>query len=123
MKRDAKKGKRSLEYTDSTTPKRKKKDADIIHRYPMHCDSNDDVEDRKTMKEHKKAIASELLKTKPRDSILLPLMKSTFGGRRMLVLTDDVSVGEILEEYPALNRPVIVRIKIVRINTSLRVHD
>ena len=51
---------------------------------------------------------NELEKTRPRDSILLPLMKSTFGARRMFVLSDAISVAAILKEYRALSRPAVV---------------
>ena len=110
IKQDKKKGKRPLESTDDLrTPKRRKRDSEILQRYPIQCNS-DVVEDGETTEEHKRAIASELSKAKPRDSVLLPLMKSTFGVRRILVLSDDASVSSILEEYPALNRPVMVRL-------------
>lgn len=94
---------------DLRTQKRKKKDSEILQRYPIQCNT-DVVEGGETTEEHKRAMVSELSKAKPRESVLLPLMKSTFGVRRMLVLSDDASVSSILEEYPALNRPVMVRL-------------
>ena len=49
-------------------------------------------------------------KTKPRDQLLLPLMKSTFTIRRDYVQNEANSVKDILEKYPALNRPAVVNI-------------
>ena len=72
---------------------------------------HDVIEDGETTKEHKRATASELSEAKPRDSVLLSLMKSTLflGVRRILFLSDDASVSSILiDGYPALNRPVMV---------------
>lgn len=110
VKLDNKRGKRPLENAnDLNTPKRKKKDSEMLQRYPIQCNSDANIEDSETMEEHKRAIACELSKTKPRESVLLPLMKSTFGVRRMLIFSDDASVCSVLEEYPALNRPVMVR--------------
>ena len=46
-------------------------------RYPI---SNSDViESSETIEQHITAINRELDKAKPRDSILLPLMRSTYG--------------------------------------------
>lgn len=57
---------------------------------------------------HNKAIKVELAKAKPRDSVLLPLMRSTYGERRMFILNEATSVQSILEKYCALSRPAIV---------------
>ena len=67
------------------------------------------------MKEHKRATASELSKVKPRDSVLLPLMKSTlfFGVRRILFLSGDASASSI---SIALNCPVTVKLFTMNIN-------
>jgi len=47
---------------------------------------------------HRKAIEVELAKNnKPRDSVLIPLMKSTFAERRSYILEDSVSVEDILQ--------------------------
>ena len=54
------------------------------------------------MEEHKKVIDTELGKAKPRESVLLPLMKSTYGERRMFILNEATSVAIILTNYPAL---------------------
>ena len=57
------------------------------------------------MEKHKKAIATDLGKAKPRDSVLLPLMKSTYREQQMFEVT---SVAVILTNHPVLSRPAIV---------------
>ena len=47
-------------------------------------------------------------KAKPRDSLLLPLMKSTYHDRRIFIQNDAATVSEILDSYPALRRPAVV---------------
>ena len=81
-------------------------ETEIMRRYPVN--DNVDIEDPETTSEHKRAIGNELAKAKPRDSVLLPLMKSTYGERRMFILSDEISVQDILNEYPALSRSSIV---------------
>ena len=51
-------------------------------------------------------------KGKPRDNLLLPLMKSRFSLRRDWIIDDIESLAVILKRYPALSRPVIVRLLI-----------
>ena len=51
----------------------------------------------------KKALQEEMKKAKPRDVLLLQLMKNTFHDRRMFIQNED-----ILEQYPALARPTVV---------------
>ena len=53
-------------------------------------------------------IDTELGKAKPRESVLLPLMKSTYGERRIFILNEATSVAIILTNYPALSCPAIV---------------
>ena len=88
--------------------KRRRKD-DILARYPV-TPNDSSTEDRETIERFKNGIAKELMKSKPRDSILLPLMKSTFNERRMYILGEPVSLANILGLYPALKRPAIVSI-------------
>ena len=47
-------------------------------------------------------------KAKPRDNLLLPLMKSTYPDCRIFIQNDATPVTEILDSYPALRRPAIV---------------
>lgn len=65
-------------------------------------------DDAHSVAEHNKALVEEMKKSKPRDSILLPLMKSTFSDRRIFVQNDATTVNEILKVYPALARPSVV---------------
>ena len=88
--------------------KRRRKD-DILARYPV-TPNDSSTEDRETIERFKNGIAKELMKSKPRDSILLPLMKSTFNERRMYILGEPVSLANMLDLYPALKRPAIVSI-------------
>lgn len=109
VKRDSKKGKHPLgDNGDTPTPKRRSKGSDLLRRYPVGRIASSDIENPETIAEHQKAMNKELQKTRPRDSILLSLMKSTFGVRRMFVLSDAISVGAILHEYPALSRPAVI---------------
>lgn len=96
-----------------STPEKKRKlcsgKAEILRRYPVKAgDHSLDIIDSETLDQHMKAIEAEVKKAKPRDSVLLPLMKLTFSHRRMYVQNDATSVHEILEKYPVLARPAIV---------------
>ena len=52
---------------------------------------------------------SEMEKGRPRDQVLLPLLKSTYDSRRMYVeFNDEADVGSTLEAYPAMCRPAAV---------------
>ena len=54
-------------------------------------------------------MVTEMSKRKPREHVLLPLLKSTFSTRRDYVTsTDRADMKEILEEYPALHFPSAV---------------
>ena len=107
MKHDRKKEKQSLdEPEDEPQPKRKMKEAEILRRYPVGIRSG--LDDCSSIEQHKKALTNELAKSKPRDSVLLPLMKSTYNERRMYILNEAISVGNILEKYPALSRIAVV---------------
>ena len=70
-------------------------------------------EDSRSVAEHAKALNGEMKKPKPRDSVLLPLMKYTFHDRRIFVQNDAASVTEIVDTYPALARPAMVRPAVV----------
>ena len=70
-------------------------------------------EDSHSVAQHAKALNEEMKKPKPRDSVLLPLMKHTFHDRRIFVQNDAASVTEIVDSCPALARPAVVRITIL----------
>lgn len=108
IKRDTKRTKRPLqEPDDESEPKRKCRGSQLLRRYPMGNDVPP-AESDETIQQHKKAISKELDKAKPRDSVLLPLMRSTYGPRRLFILNEATSVGEILDVYPALSRQAVV---------------
>ena len=109
IKSDRKKSKDTL-VEDICTPKRSKVKMDtIIRRYPITISRSEVNSDQETINQHSKAIADEMSKTKPRERILLPLMKTTFSNRWLFVTKDAKSVKEIVEKYPALKFPGIVR--------------
>ncbi len=95
IKRDAKRSKRPLTEPDvPSEPKRKLKGAQLMRRYPISSDFDvPPVESQETMQQHMKAISKELEKKKPRDSVLLPLMRSTYAPRR---LNDATSVVDLI---------------------------
>ena len=73
---------------DTPLPKRKAiNGSEVLCRYPVGSTSLE-IEKPETMAEHQKATRNELQKARPRDSVLLPLMKSTFGVRRMFILSE-----------------------------------
>ena len=84
--------------------KRKAKEQEILRRYPQIGGLSSDTVDQETLQQHKKGIANELTKRKPRDSVLLPLMMSTYPERRMFVLNEAASVSSIIENFPAFKR-------------------
>lgn len=75
--------------------KKRKKGVDLLRRHPV-SDSTFGSENAETLQQHNNAIDKELKKAKPRDNILLPLLKSTYyGEQRMFVLNEAVSVYDI----------------------------
>ena len=49
--------------------------------------------------QHMKAIEDELKKAKPRNAVLLPLLKLTYPERRIYVQNDATSVTDILTKF------------------------
>ena len=110
IKADRKKSRVSQEQ--ETTPKRTKRTVDhILRRYPITVNRYDTTDDAETLQQHLKAISDEMKKVKPRDRVLLPLMKTTFTVRWLFVTKDASNVADILENYPALKLPIIVSYK------------
>ena len=66
------------------------------------------AEDCDSLEVHMKAISDELAKSKPRDSVLLPLFKSTYHERRLFIQKEATSVKQTIEKYPGLNCRAIV---------------
>lgn len=80
-----------------------------MRRYPVSSTApTDSSENAETLELHKKAIDAELAKVKPRENVLLPLMRSTYGERRIFILNEEISVHGILQKYQALSRPAVV---------------
>ena len=70
----------------------------FTRRYPvrvMESTSNDAC----SIQEHNKALQEELRKAKPRDPVILPLMKSTFSEWRIYMHNDVTMVKETLNVY------------------------
>ena len=108
IKRDSKKAK-GAPCEEVPEPKRRKKGTDLLRRYPVNSNTpTDSSENTESLELHKKAIGTELARAKPRDSVLLPLMRSTYGERRMFILNEETSVRGILQKYQALSRPAVV---------------
>ena len=68
------------------------------------------IEDPSSVQVHLKGIEEELKRSKPRESVLLPLFRSTYGERRLFVLNDAKSMKEIKECYPAITIPALMSI-------------
>ena len=79
----------------------------LLRRYPARV-LDIPLDDPCSLADHIQGIAAEMKKPKPKDSVLIPLMKSTFQQRRIFIQTDASSVTEILERFPALSRSAIV---------------
>ena len=111
IKANRKKSKSSDEHQVLSTPKRSKGTVDtLLRRYPVKAYSTDGAEDKETLDQHFMAISEEMKKARPRDRILLPLMKSTFSTRWLFVTKDAASAKELLEKYPCLKLPIIVSV-------------
>ena len=110
IKGDCRKTKRAVQEPDvQPDANHRKKGIDLLRHYPVNSGGSACVaEDAASLEEHKKVIATELGKAKPRDSVLLPLMKSMYGERRMYILNEATSVAVILTSHPALSHPTIV---------------
>ena len=110
LKSDKKKGIKRPASVSQPEPKRKKTDNAILRRYPIGSAGASHLGDGESLEQHKKAITTELAKAKPRDNVLLPLLKLTYEERRMYILNGGNTIKEVLEEYPALSNPAIVSI-------------
>ena len=108
IKRDSKKA-RGMPVDEAPEPKRRRKGIELLRSYPVSSKASTDTsENAESLAIHLKALCTELSKAKPRDGVLLPLMRSTYGERRMFILNEETSVQGILEKYRALSRPAIV---------------
>ena len=97
---------------DGSAPKRQRKSGNdhLFRRYPAQPGGGS-LDDPRSIEEHCKAMCDEMKKTSPRDHVLLPLLKSTYGDRRSYIEFDsEADVRSMLEVYPALCRPAAVRL-------------
>ena len=107
IKTDNRKARRTGHTISVPPSKRHKKDPaqELLRRYPVS--SPNLIEDPSSVQVHLKGIEEELKRSKPRESVLLPLFRSTFGERRLFVLNDAKSMKEC---YPAITIPALVSI-------------
>lgn len=108
IKHDRKKGvKRPLEETNTSDQpaKRKPKSSELLRRYPLSSTTSPStlISDPESLAKHEAAMKTELSKSKPRDTVLLPLMKSTYHSRRIFILNEATSVASILAKYPVFS--------------------
>lgn len=111
IKRDYKRGiKRPGTDHNQILSKCRKKGEKLVNRYPVATDIFDSLpsEDHESLEQHKKALTKEMDKQRPRDTILLQLMKSTYKHRRMNILDGSALVDDVLSTYPALRRQAVV---------------
>ena len=122
IKLDHKKARQAgQEHVHPSSPKRQKKTTpSLIWHYPI---SSYEVGDCATVEKHSKAISDELSKAKPRDTLLLPLLKTTFGVRRMYVMNEATCVTDVLNKYPALSRTAAVMYYLILMLCASCVHS
>ena len=101
--------KRSSLGETSHPASKKSKISGLQQRYPLTFTLPTD-EDDESIKRHTKALDEEMARDKPRDHLLLPLMKSTFYARRMVILNDEQPVSDLLKEFGALKRISVVSV-------------
>ena len=92
-------------------PLKKSKVTSLQQRYPvtLQVPTEDDSE---SVQRHIKALEDEMAKEKPRDHLLLPLMKSTYCTRRMEIESDELPVADLLKKFGASKRISVVRIDV-----------
>lgn len=104
--------KRGPSSSADSKPKRQKSDTDrdkLLRRYPIGGSRKQ--EDSTSFEQHLTALSLEMMKAKPRDSVILPLMKVTYPNRRELIESDSKTVQDVLTEFhSALKRPSTVSI-------------
>ena len=104
--------KKMREDPSKVPPPKKMREAtiknDLLRRYPTRINDGTSSEDAASIAEHLKGVTSEMAKEKPRDSVVLPLMRTLFSSRRAYIEHDAEDVSSILEIYPALRCPSVV---------------
>ena len=84
----------------------KKSPVSLQDRYPTLSPGTES--DSSANESNLEALAREMRSLKPRSNVYIPLMKATFMSRRQFILTQAVSVVQILETYPALKQTCTV---------------
>ena len=79
----------------------------LLHRYPIKFHGSD-IEDPASVTKHIAAIEAEMKKAKPRESLILPLMKKTFHNRWEYIQHEANSARDIIEKFPALKFSAVV---------------
>ena len=103
VKADRRKNRESIDYPSS--PKRQCEAATNRHHSVMQQGL---LHDPDSIAQHKKAMSEEMSKAKPKESVVLSLMKMTYQNRYDFICNRAESVQEILEEYPAFQKLAIV---------------
>ena len=97
------------EICEARTKRRKTDKYQLLRRrYPIN--NSEMIDDPQSIEGHLKGLETELKKAKPRDNVLLPLMKSTFQERRDRIIDTQETVSSVLLQYPALSRLAVVSI-------------
>ena len=109
IKTDKRKSKDQLDIPSAKRPKAK--EDLLLRRYPSTDELHGQV-DEETAAQHCKLMNTEAGKTKPRNQIILPLMKVTYVTRSLYIRTEASSVKEILGTYAALKLPSVVSMHI-----------
>ena len=73
----------------------------LLKRCPLQL-HEDTIEDEESVQQHISSMTAEMSKKRPRDHVVLPLLKSTYSTRRDFIISDDRSDNqEILNLFPA----------------------
>ena len=84
----------------------------MLNRYPVTSVSSFDVssleEDAESLQAHIKGMKEEIKKAKSRDSLLGPLMKSTYKYRQDFIRCEITPVSTVIDKFPALVEPSMV---------------
>ena len=72
--------------------------------------SGSDMADPETLEQNYEAIEEEMKKLRPRDRVLLPLMKATFPERWLFVRKEATCVKEITDKFSCFKFPAIVSV-------------
>ena len=78
--------------TATEGPSKKLKPSSLMHRYPIKL-HKPSAEDEEGIEKQMDALQAEMVKERPRDVLLLPLMKSTFSARRSVIQNEDQPVS------------------------------